>query len=166
MAVSFDFDAVRVHEPIRAALPLERVARFRCDAAGSSGSVAPPCVIISGDSALRLRLTAAAELTGWTLCDAASDAAALNLATGRRYRLVVVDLATPVAAELAGVVESLAAHPGTLLIVFGAADSVEHERWARLRGAFVHVPGVAAGDSLTSLFSEARLVAERGFARS
>jgi hypothetical protein len=164
MTVSFDFDAVRMHELTRAALPVERMALLRCGAAGATGVGVHSCVIASGDPALQLRLTAAAELTGWDFCDSASDAESLNLATGRHHRLVVVDLVTPVAAELAGAVESLVAGPDTLLIVFGAADSVEHEQWARLRGAFVHVPGVAAGDSLIALFSEARLVAERGLA--
>jgi hypothetical protein len=62
-------------------------------------------------------------------------------------------------------VESLArefaGRPDTLLVVCGGEESGSDEAWSRAQGAFVHIPGVSSGDSLVSLFIEARVVSER-----
>ena len=159
MAVSFDFDAVMVHEQTRATLPFERVARpLPTDLNG---------IVLSGDAALRRRLVAAAELGGWTECQAPSSSFDLQTASQGGFQLVVVDLGSSLAGEsegFAAAVNALVGNPDTLLVVFGSADSIEHEQWARCRGAFAHVPGAAAGDSLVSLFAEARVVTERRLA--
>ncbi len=159
MAVSFDFDAVMMHEQTRATLPFERMAR--------SLPTDLNCIVLSGDAALRRRLVAATELGGWTECQAPLASSELNSASRGEFQLVVVDLGSSLTADLAGLeaaVDALVARPDTLLVVFGSTDSVEHEQWARCRGAFAHVPGVAAGDSLVTLFCEAREVTERRFA--
>lgn len=158
MAVSFDFDAVLVHEQPRAVRPFQRAAFAKRSA------LDPTCLVVSGDASLRKRLGAAAELSGWAPSDAPVGLAGLKKSLRNDFQLVIVDLVSPLGGDrsaLETVVAELADRPDTMLVVFGAVDCDEHEVWARSKGAFVHLPGVAAGDSLVSLFSEARSVAER-----
>ena len=79
-------------------------------------------------------------------------------------RLVVVDLVNPAdgdRASLDALGRQVAAHPHLLLVVCGAADDEEHDRWARSHGALIHVSGLSAGDEIVSIFREARGVAGR-----
>ena len=43
-----------------------------------------------------------------------------------------------------------------LLVICGSEDNVDEELWARQLGAWLYLPGVCDGDSLTSLCVEAR----------
>lgn len=158
MAVALDFDAVVPQSAKRSILPSAR--RFPAAAAPAALS----CLVATGDVALRRRLVAAAELAGWDVEALAADRPATQEAGQLDFQLVVIDLANAPGGDRAAL-ETLGAEvgsrPATLLLVCGSAGSVDHESWARTAGAFLHVPGVADGDSLVGWFSEARAVAER-----
>ncbi|RLS33433.1 MAG: hypothetical protein DWH79_06935 [Planctomycetota bacterium] len=122
------------------------------------------CLVASGNATLLQRLDAAADLAGWSECDAAVDVDSLRGAVSGDHQLVVVDLASPLdgdAKAVVAVAEVLSQQPGTLLVVCGADGCPDHERWARSIGAFLYLPGVTRGDDLVSLFAEARRVAGR-----
>lgn len=122
------------------------------------------CLVLSGDRGLRSRLEAVTELGGWESCDAPVDADELSAAVEDGYRLVIADIANPIGGRVTDTVEAaeeFAARPGTLLVVCGSEDSVDEELWARQLGAWVYLPGVAGGDALVSLFTEARRLIER-----
>ena len=124
----------------------------------------PSCLVITGDASLQRRLTAAAELAGWEVDPFPVDAVAPGTFTPVGCQLLVVDVASPPRwgdGVIDSFVREFSRRSGSLLIVCGAAGSVEHESWARSMGAFVHVPGVADGDSLLGWFTEARAVSER-----
>ncbi|MFM8282216.1 MAG: hypothetical protein ACKOCW_01555 [Planctomycetaceae bacterium] len=136
------------------------------------GRLASPqfsCLVMSGDSGLRQRLSAVTELSGWTQCESPTSIEGLRQAVGREFQLVVVDLANPIAGaagDVTEIAEEFASRPSTLLLVCGSEDRIEDELWARQLGAFVYLPGVSSGDSLVSLFAEARKVSEqRGVGR-
>lgn len=122
------------------------------------------CLVVSGDKALRSRLEAVSELSGWSSCEAPSAAGDLGGVIDGDFQLVIVDIARPLgdrvndSIELA---EEFAGRPGTLLVVCGSEDNVDEELWARQLGVWVYLPGVSSGDALVSLFSDARRVAER-----
>lgn len=141
---------------------LRRSAASPC---GERRSAEPlSCLVLSADAALRRRLTAAAELAGWRVEPSPADGGPPVDPSVSEGRLLVVDLASPPPCGLGPTerfAKEFASRAGSLLVVCGAAGSVEHEAWARSMGAFVHVPGVAAGDSLVSWFTEARVVSER-----
>ncbi|MBM3953674.1 MAG: hypothetical protein FJ309_03475 [Planctomycetes bacterium] len=134
---------------------------------GWGGRLAGPqlsCLVMSGDAGLRQRLGAVTELSGWSGCETPASSQGLRQAVDREFQLVVVDLANPVAgdsAEAIAVAEEFASRPSTLLLVCGREDRFEDELWARQLGAFVYLPGVSTGDSLVSLFTEARKVSEQ-----
>ncbi len=136
------------------------------------GRLASPqlsCLVMSGDAGLRQRLGAVTELSGWTSCETPTSVEGLRQAVEREFQLVVVDLAHPVGASAGDTIEiaeEFASRPSTLLLVCGSEDRLEDELWARQLGAFVYLPGVSSGDSLVSLFTEARKVSEqRGVGR-
>ena len=163
MAVALDFDAVLVP-----------VARRGCDVAatinlrpaGRSLSSASPlsCLVVTGDTSLRRRLDAAADLGGWSTIAAPAGFSGLSSARRHAYQLVVVDLVSPLGGDRTAV-ESLArefaGRPDTLLVICGGEESGSDEAWSRARGAIHYLPGVSSGDSLVSLFIEARAVSER-----
>ena len=164
MAVALDFDAVLVP-----------VARRGCDASARTVSLRPAgrslstvsslsCPVVTGDECPRRRLDAAADPAGWTTI--APPAAVATLAAARRHahQLVVVDLVSPLGADrpaIESLAREFAGRPDTLLVVCGGEESGSDEAWSRAQGAFVHIPGVSSGDSLVSLFIEARVVSER-----
>lgn len=122
------------------------------------------CLVVSGNSALRSRLDAVTELSGWTSCDAPADADELGSLVDGDYQLVIVDVARPLGDRVndtVDIAEEFAGRSGTLLVVCGSEDSVDEELWARQLGAWVYLPGVTSGDALVSLFTDARRVAER-----
>ena len=163
MAVALDFDAVLVP-----------VARRGCDVAATINlrpagrSLSPvsslSCLVVTGDASLRRRLDAAADLGGWSTIAAPAGFSGLSSARRHAHQLVVVDLVSPLGGDRSAV-ESLArefaGRPDTLLVVCGGEESGSDEAWSRAQGAFVHIPGVSSGDSLVSLFIEARVVSER-----
>lgn len=160
MTVALDFDSM-ISRGSSAGVPVALRQRGRV-AVGPEA--APSCLVLTGDAALQRRLTAAAELAGWEADALPIDAAAPLPAAGPDCRLAVVDLAALPPCGRGAVeafVREFGSRAGSLLVVCGSAGSVEHEAWARSMGAFVHVPGVAAGDSLISWFTEARIVSER-----
>ena len=117
------------------------------------------CLVVSGNPALRRRLEVAAELAGWLECATPETSGELRQAVDRDFQLVIVDIATPLgervndSLELA---EEMVARPDTLVVVCGSQHSVDEELWARQLGAWLYLPGVCDGDSLTSLCVEAR----------
>ena len=163
MAVALDFDAVLVP-----------VARRGCDFAATinlrpagrshSSLSSLSCLVVTGDASLRRRLDAAADLGGWSTIAAPAGFSGLSSARRHAHQLVVVDLVSPLGGDRTAV-ESLArefaSRPDTLLVVCGGEESGSDEAWSRAQGAFVHIPGVSSGDSLVSLFIEARGVSER-----
>ena len=122
------------------------------------------CLVVSGDGNFRSRLEAVADLSGCAACAVPADATELSSAVEGDYDLVIVDIARPLGDRVSDTVEiaeEFAARACNLLVVCGSEDSVEEELWARQLGAWVYLPGVSSGDSLVSLFAEARRVAER-----
>ena len=103
------------------------------------------CLVVSGDASRRSRFEAAVELAGWLECASPATTGDLRQAVDRDFQLAIVDIA-----------EELAARPGTLLVICGSEDNVDEELWARQLGAWLYLPGVCDGDSLTSLCVEAR----------
>ncbi|NBW96872.1 MAG: hypothetical protein EBR28_09120 [Planctomycetia bacterium] len=117
------------------------------------------CLVVSGDPARRSRFEAAVELAGWLECASPEAAGDLRQAVDRDFQLVIVDIAAPLGDRVNDTIElaeEMASRPGTLLVVCGSEDSVDEELWARQVGAWLYLPGVCDGDSLTSLCVEAR----------
>jgi DNA-binding response OmpR family regulator len=122
------------------------------------------CLVVSGDQALRNRLEAVAELSGWSACSTPETAAELGEFAETDYQLVIVDISRPLGDRVNDsieIAEEFASRPGSLLVVCGSEDNVDEELWARQLGAWVYLPGISSGDALVSLFSDARRVAER-----
>jgi DNA-binding NtrC family response regulator len=117
------------------------------------------CLVVSGDSARRRRFEAAVELAGWLECASPETSGEIRQAIDRDFQLVIVDIASPLGDRVSDsveIAEEMAARPGTLLVICGSEDSVDEELWARQLGAWLYLPGVCDGDSLTSLCVEAR----------
>lgn len=117
------------------------------------------CLVVSGDSARRRRFEAAVELAGWLECASPETSGELRQAVDRDFQLVIVDIASPLGDRVndsVEIAEELAARAGTLLVICGSEDNVDEELWARQLGAWLYLPGVCDGDSLTSLCVEAR----------
>ena len=122
------------------------------------------CLVVSGDQALRNRLEAVAELSGWSACSAPATAVELGEFVESDHQLVIVDISRPLGDRVNDsieIAEEFASRPGTLLVVCGSEDNIDEELWARQLGAWVYLPGLSSGDALVSLFSDARRVAER-----
>ena len=163
MAVALDFDAVLVpvaprqcDVTVARAVSMRPFGTFR-----SSAAVSLNCLVVTGNDSLRRRPDAAADLGGWSTIAAPATLASARL---HSHQLVVIDLVSPLGGDRTAV-ESLArkfaSRPDTLLVVCGGESSGSDEAWSRAQGAFVHIPGVSSGDSLVSVFIEARLVSER-----
>lgn len=160
MVVAIDFDAV-IPTVLDVARQRRRTETRISDDRPSDG---PACLVLTGDPNLRRRLEAASELAGWDTGLGPNDASSFLSSFRRDPRLVVVDLVTPAdddPASLEVLAGRVASNPHLLLVVCGATDDEHHELWARSHGAFVHVPGVSAGDSIVSIFREARDVVGR-----
>jgi DNA-binding NtrC family response regulator len=117
------------------------------------------CLVVTGDASRRNRFEGAIELAGWLECAAPESAAELRTAVDCEYQLVIVDVASPLGDRVNDTIEAaeeFAARPGTLLVVCGSEDNIDEELWARQLGAWLYLPGVCDGDSLTSLCVEAR----------
>lgn len=122
------------------------------------------CLVVSGDEGLRSRFEAVAELSGWSACDGPIDVADVDAAVDGDYQLVIVDIASPLGQRVNDsieVAEEFAGRPGSLLVICGSEDSAEEELWARQLGAWAYLPGVASGDTLVSLCTDARRLSER-----
>ena len=117
------------------------------------------CLVVSGDASRRSRFEAAVELAGWLECASPATTGDLRQAVDRDFQLAIVDIAVPLGDRVNDTIEiaeELAARPGTLLVICGSEDNVDEELWARQLGAWLYLPGVCDGDSLTSLCVEAR----------
>ena len=117
------------------------------------------CLVVSGDSARRRRFEAAVELAGWLECASPETSGEIRQAIDRDFQLVIVDIASPLGDRVSDsveIAEEMAARPGTLLVICGSEDNVDEELWARQLGAWLYLPGVCDGNSLTSLCVEAR----------
>jgi len=117
------------------------------------------CVVVTGDASRRRRFEAAVELAGWLECTSPETNGELRQAVDRDFQLAIVDIAAPLGNRVNDTIEiaeELAARPGTLLVICGSEDNVDEELWARQLGAWLYLPGVCDGDSLTSLCVEAR----------
>ncbi|MEI6367628.1 MAG: hypothetical protein WCP23_11115 [Planctomycetota bacterium] len=114
---------------------------------------------MSGDSSRRRRFEAAVELAGWLECASPETSSELSESVDRDFQLAIVDIASPLGDRVNDTIEiatELAARPGMLLVICGSEDNVDEELWARQLGAWLYLPGVCDGDSLTSLCVEAR----------
>lgn len=121
------------------------------------------CLVVTGDSSRRRRFEAAVELAGWLDCASPETSNDLPHAVDRDYQLVIVDIASPLGERVNDsleIAEEMAARPGTLLVICGSQGSIDEELWARQLGAWLYLPGVCDGDSLTSLCVEARRLRE------
>ena len=117
------------------------------------------CLVVTGSSAQRRRFEAAVELAGWLDCVSPATAGELREAVDRDFQLVIVDIASPLGDRVNDTLElaeEMAARPGTILVICGSQDNIDEELWARQLGAWLYLPGVRDGDSLTSLCVEAR----------
>jgi len=164
MAVALDFDAVLVPVARRGRDVAARTVNLRSAGCSLNSVSSLSCLVVTGDASLRRRLDAAANLGGWSTIAAPAGFSGLSSARRHAHQLVVVDLVSPLGCDRSAV-ESLArefaGRPDTLLVVCGGEASGSDEAWSRAQGAFVHIPGVSSGDSLVSLFIEARVVSER-----
>ncbi|MFM8494100.1 MAG: hypothetical protein ACKOEM_01050 [Planctomycetia bacterium] len=136
-------------ELLPAASPSSRIRRMPSE---------PRCLVVTGDSGFRDRLSAATELAGWDECDTPSSAADLMSIVDGEFKLVLIDISNPIGERVTDMVElaeEFAARPGTLVVVCGPEDGVDEELWARQLGAWCYLPGAIAGDGLVSLFQEA-----------
>lgn len=121
------------------------------------------CLVVSGDAALKRRIEVAAELAGWLDCAAPETSDELRQAVDCDFQLVIVDIASPLGERVNDTLElaeEMAARPDTLVVICGSQHSVDEELWARQLGAWLYLPGVRDGDSLTSLCVEARRLRE------
>lgn len=117
------------------------------------------CLVVTGDSALKRRCEVAVELAGWLECATPETSEELRQAVDREFQLVIVDITAPLGDRVNDTLElaeEMAARPDTLVVICGSQQSVDEELWARQLGAWLYLPGVRDGDSLTSLCVEAR----------
>ena len=119
------------------------------------------CLVVTGDSTRRRRFEAATRLAGWLECAVPETSAELHRAIDRDFRLVIVDVVRPLGERVNDtleIAEEMASRQGTLIVICGSEDNVDEELWARQLGAWLYLPGMCDGDSLTSLCVEARRV--------
>jgi DNA-binding NtrC family response regulator len=117
------------------------------------------CLVVTGEASRRRRIGVAAELAGWLECAAPETTGELRQAIDRDFQLVIIDVASPLGERVNDtleIAEEMVARPGTLVVICGSEDSVDEELWARQLGAWLYLPGMCDGDSLTSLCVEAR----------
>lgn len=122
-------------------------------------SLRSDCLIVSGDPAKRDRLTAAASLAGWENCTRPANRFELREAADGDFLIALIDICSPLGDRVSDTVEiaeELAARPETLTVISGSEGNVDEELWARQLGVWLYLPGCSHGDSLTSLFVEAR----------
>lgn len=117
------------------------------------------CLVVTGDSTRRQLIEASAGQAGWLECVAPRNSDDLCRAIDRDFQLVIVDVASPLGDRVADTLEiagEMVTRPGTLVVVCGSEDSIDEELWARQLGAWLYLPGVCDGSSLTILCTEAR----------
>jgi DNA-binding NtrC family response regulator len=119
------------------------------------------CLIVSADGNRRQMLEQAAADSGWKTLPCADASAALAHLNRWLVHLVVVDLQGQPLEDFRPLVEQLTASRGLLLIVCGNEGHLEEEIWARQRGAWMYLPGVADSSNVSLLCGEARQIAER-----
>ena len=120
------------------------------------------CLVVTGNSRLRERLQAVAEIAEWAECVTPRESAELGTVSAADHRLVVIDIAEPCGDRVSDSIrlaEDFVARPGTLVVVCGSGESVDEELWARQLGTWLYLPGVSDGDSLVEAFLEARRLA-------
>jgi len=158
MVVAVGFHAEVLNSPSD-----EQLTAAGISARGGRLTRALDCLVVSGHAARRHRFTAAAELAGWDECSSPEDVEELRDAADRDFSLAIIDITTPVGGvmgDTVAIAEELAARPNTLVVICGSEDNVDEELWARQLGAWLYLPGVTDGDSLTSLCVEARRLRE------
>lgn len=117
------------------------------------------CLVVTGDATRRQLIEAAAGQAGWVECAAPRTTGDLRRAIDRDFQLVIIDVASPLGDRVGDtleIAEEMVTRPGTLVVVCGSEDNVDEELWARQLGAWLYLPGVCDGNSLTSLCTEAR----------
>jgi DNA-binding NtrC family response regulator len=158
MVVAVGFNAEVLNSPFDQTLTAAGIS-----ARGGRLTRALDCLIVSGEASRRQRFSAAAELAGWDECSSPEDLSELRDAAERDFSLAIIDITSPVGDvvnETVELAEELAARPNTLVVICGSEDNVDEELWARQLGAWLYLPGVTDGDSLTSLCVEARRLRE------
>jgi len=119
------------------------------------------CLIVSADPQRRRMLERAAADGGWKTFACGDTATAMAHIHRWLMKLAVVDLEAQPPESLRPLVEQLSACGGMLSIVCGNEGNVDEEIWARQRGAWMYLPGVADSSSISLLCGEARQIAER-----
>jgi len=117
------------------------------------------CLIVCGDPAERKRLAIAAALAGWENSTRPANRFELREAADGDFLLAFIDICSPLGERVSDTIEiaeELAARPETLTVISGSEGSIDDELWARQLGIWLYLPGCSHGDSLTSLFVEAR----------
>ena len=158
MVVAVGFNAEVLNSPSEDALTAVGIS-----ARGGRRTRLLDCLVVSGDASRRHRFAAAADLAGWEECSSPEDLEELRDAADRDFSLAIIDITSPVGDVMSDTVElaeELAARPNTLVVICGSEDNVDEELWARQLGAWLYLPGVTDGDSLTSLCVEARRLRE------
>lgn len=158
MVVAVGFNAEVLNDP-----SADTLSAAGLSARGGRRTRMLDCLVVSGDASRRNRFAAATELAGWEECSSPEDVAELRDAADRDFSLAIIDVTSPIGdrvADTIAIAEEMAARPGTLVVICGSEDNVDEELWARQLGAWLYLPGVCDGDSLTSLCIEARRLRE------
>jgi len=124
------------------------------------------CLIVSPSVARQQMLAAAAVQGGWdpVICpDAESALAAMGVVV---MQLALVDLEGTDPLTYRRLLEKLAINNGLLLVVCGNEGDAQEEIAVRQLGAWLYLPGVADGESVSMLCGEARQITERLQARN
>lgn len=119
------------------------------------------CLIVSADSERREMFEHAATEGGWKTFLCADAPAAMTYLNRSLVQLAIVDLEAQQPDTFRVVIEQLTARNGLLLLVCGNEGRMDEEVWVRQLGAWLYLPGVVDGHSLTLLCGEARQIAER-----
>jgi hypothetical protein len=119
------------------------------------------CLIVSADPRRREMFERAAIAGGWRTFACGDAPTAFAHLHRWLMQMALVDLEAQPAEAFRPLVEQLSACNGLLSIVCGNEGNVEEEIWARQRGAWMYLPGVAESSNLALLCGEARQIAER-----
>ena len=138
----------------------------RLDRASQQGTAKSilECLIVSTDADRREVLSQAAAEQGWSAVVCGDAETARNVSSRIAVKMAIVDLERPQPAaassfrELSG---ELAEAGGPLLVLCGADGDIAQEIWARQLGAWLYLSGMAGGDAMAMLCSEARKVVEK-----
>lgn len=163
MSASTSTKAVRANAQAAPTLPRRVFNPFEAAPKGRKLASAWTCLVLSHDSARRLKIANAAAAAGWRpLCSATVDEAT-RLAQRWATQLVAVDFVPAAAADASSVrefTESVAIRERLVVVCDDTPDATS-EAWARQVGAWLYLPSPDMGAPMAELFSEALSVAKK-----